>query len=816
MSSLISQLSRALQDDDPTQLSRTLKPSYPTGFEYPVWRLQQAWRGAFGPDEAVLVRQVLRWAGGQLFVPRVPENVREALRRACVYTDDAGRLTAEAFAPTWLNLSGVDPDTGLDPLPIARVPQEAVPAERYVTDSFGYQRWKSQALKEACWQALQAAPGSTTLIALPTGSGKSLCFHFLARFSSGLTLVIVPTVALAIDQYRAARELPLLAHLDARYFAADDPDFGAQHVADAVRSGTTRLLFTSPEACVSGRLRYVIDELAAQGRLDHVVIDEAHMVGTWGIYFRVDFQLLSTHWRQWHESSGHNLRTVLLSATFTPECRQGLKILFPTGDWSEFVSQRLRPEISYHLKEFASSAERNSAAMECIWQLPRPAILYTTRVDDAYAFHRRLQDDGFRRVECFTGETPRSERRNLLERWRRDEIDVMVATSAFGLGVDKPDVRTILHACIPENLDRFYQEVGRAGRDGYSAISVLLATKQDAHVANGMGPALLRPETIQQRWESLWRTHQCVDSDKHEYRVNLRTKKENLAGTRTYEENVRWNKRLLLQLVRAGKIELIDLSRDKNGETENEWARLALRFPPQSPDICSLIAPVRQQELEVLQRGLERMMDCLTGQERICSILADLYGKQTVRACGGCPGCRLKGLKPAQCDWLPVPSSITSLPKIQVVMGLPSLAHAADARSLARWLRRARQVWNVLRFACADSHVQQVLDACREAFGPDPKPYRVDALGKDQPGWEPPFRLGPTENLVVLHADTVHRGIWQARLGQMISHWICAGCDAHDGRGKLWGAYKGVRAFGTPEIWADSADNYVYSRTHHP
>jgi CRISPR/Cas system-associated exonuclease Cas4 (RecB family) len=331
----------------------------------------------------------------------------------------------------------------------------------------------------------------------------------------------VPTVALAIDQYRAARELPLLSHLDARYFAADDPDFSAQQVADAVRAGSTRLLFTSPEACVSGRLRYVIDELASQGRLDHVVIDEAHMVGTWGIYFRVDFQLLSTHWRQWRERSGHNLRTVLLSATFTPECREGLKILFPSDDWSEFTSQRLRPEISYYVKNFDSSADRDGAVLECIWQLPRPAILYTTRVEDAYSFHRRLQHDDFRRVECFTGETPRVQRRGLLERWRGDDIDVMVATSAFGLGVDKPDVRTILHACIPENLDRFYQEVGRAGRDGYSAVSVLLATKRDVHVANGMGPSLLRPETIQQRWESLWRTHECVDSDKHQYRVNL-------------------------------------------------------------------------------------------------------------------------------------------------------------------------------------------------------------------------------------------------------------------------------------------------------
>jgi len=805
VSTVISHLSRALQNDDPTQLPRHGKPQHHASVQYPIWRLQQAWRGAFGPDEAVLVRQALRWAGGQIFAPQLPENIRKPLQHAGVYADEAGRLTAEAFVPAWLN--NIDANTGIDPAPVSRVPKEDVPAEKYVTASFGYPQWKSQALKEACWHALRAAPGATTLIALPTGSGKSLCFHYLARFSTGLTLVIVPTVALAIDQYRAARELPLLAHLDARYFAADDPDFTAQQVADAVRTGSTRLLFTSPEACVSGRLRSVIDELASQGRLDHVVIDEAHMVGTWGIYFRVDFQLLSTHWRQWRERSGQQLRTLLLSATFTPECREGLKTLFPAQEWSEFISQRLRPEIAYHVREFNAVPDRNAAALECIWQMPRPAIVYTTRVDDAYAFHRRVQQEGFRRVECFTGETPRAQRRTLLERWRADDIDVMVATSAFGLGVDKPDVRTIVHACVPENLDRFYQEVGRGGRDGYSAASVLLATKQDVHVAKGMGPSLLRPETIQQRWESLWRTHQSVNREKHEYRVNLRTKKEELVGTRTYEENVRWNKRLLLQLLRAGKLDIIDLRREQDGEPEQEWATLALGFPPQSPDISALIGPVRQQELDIVQQGLQHMLDCLSGQDRICTVLHELYGRQTVRACGGCPGCRRIGRIPGECGALPLPPVITTEPQLHVVMGLPSLARSSDARLLVRWLRRARQVWNVVRFACADSYVGSLLEACGEAFGPDPQPYRVDGLGSDSPRWEPPFRLAPTENLVILHGDTVHRGSWDARWGQTITHWICGGCRGFDERGKLWGAYKGVRPFATPEIWEAGAQN---------
>jgi hypothetical protein len=119
-------------------------------------------------------------------------------------------------------------------------------------------------------------------------------------------------------------------------------------------------------------------------------------------------------------------------------------------------------------------------------------------------------------------------------------------------------------------------------------------------------------------------------------------------------------------------------------------------------------------------------------------------------------------------------------------------------------------VRNVVRFACADPYVGKLVEACGEAFGPDPQPYRVDGLGPDRPGWEPSFRLAPSEGLVVLHANTVHRGIWQARWGQTITHWICAGCKEFDERGKLWGAYKGVRAFGSPELWTEAGAQHVY------
>ncbi|MFN7919074.1 MAG: helicase-related protein [Bryobacteraceae bacterium] len=810
MSDALDLLARALATQSPAVLQNLPRPATPLGADYPVWRLGQAWSGSFGSDEAVLVRQAVRNTGAHVLCPDVPDALMSPLRSAGLRVDAASRLLASPWVPTWLDRSRLDTAAGLDAPAHLRVPNEAVPAESYVAQSFGYSHWKSQALKEACWKVHEAPAGSTVLVALPTGSGKSLCFQFLARFSAGLTLVVVPTVALAIDQYRSAMALPGMRPLEPRYFAADDPDFSPQSVAEAVRTGSTRLVFCSPEACVSGRLRLVLDQLAAEGRLSNIVIDEAHMVGTWGIYFRVDFQLFSALWKQWRIRVTPPFKTVLLSATFTAACRSGLAQLFPSEQWVELISQRLRPEPTYYAKRFASQQERDGAIQECLWRLPRPTILYTTRVDDAQSWRDRFRSQGFRRIECFTGETPPVERRRLLTRWRQDEIDVMVATSAFGLGVDKADIRSVVHACLPEDLDRFYQEVGRTGRDGYSAISVLATTPRDEAVADGMGPTLLRPETIQKRWEALWRTREAIDVRRHVYRVNVRTKRDDLVGTRTYEENVRWNKRLLLQLYRAGRIDLIDLRRETSEDEQIEWAWLELKFPPESPDITALIGAVRDEELRVLDAGLARIKCYAFAGERLCVALARMYGRETLRVCGGCDGCRANNRTADECPALPVPPSPASLPRREVVGGIPALWPSSTPHPLARWMRRAAQVKRVRRFTCREEAVPALLALAREAFGGDPAPYRIDPLGADVPGWEPPFRLEPEEQLVVVHSGPVHRKAWDFAAGRVVTHWLCQGCDPADERGRAWFDQAGIRPYVTPEGWIAAGDGNVY------
>jgi len=188
-------------------------------------------------------------------------------------------------------------------------------------------------------------------------------------------------------------------------------------------------------------------------------------------------------------------------------CRDVLREMFGSEHGTfELVAQRLRPEPRYFSKGFGNSAERWPYLREALWRLPRPMILYVTRPIDADLLCERLRhEEGFERVACFTGDTKRGERRELLDAWREQGIDLMVATSAFGVGVDKADVRSVIHACYPENLDRYYQEVGRSGRDGYSSVCLLLPTARDRRVARTLGTKLLRDErTIRQRWEAMF------------------------------------------------------------------------------------------------------------------------------------------------------------------------------------------------------------------------------------------------------------------------------------------------------------------------
>ncbi|MGU3656009.1 protein DpdF [Methylobacterium fujisawaense] len=764
-------------------------------------------------DEGVLLRQVVRWSDVPPDVGVPASSLAPAMAAAGVRSTPSGRLVADPYAPGWLARERVDPRRGLDGPPLVRRPAEAIPGEPWLRSASNHRDWQSLAQKEAAWTALTAPPGSTTLVGLPTGAGKSLVFQLLALRSTGLTVVVVPTVALAIDQCRAVREAlgPAAASLDPRYFAAGDADQDPDALVAAARSRACRLVFTSPEACVTGRLRGALEEGARTGWFMNLVVDEAHVVDTWGGHFRVEFQLLGALRRRWLAASEGRLRTCLLSATYTRECRDALRSLFGEADpasWREFVAQRLRPEMDYYARAFGSEPDRDRAVLEALARLPRPAILYVTERAEATRFLAALRDAGYRRVESFHGDTPPRRRKELVDAWRDDRIDLMVATSAFGMGVDKADVRAVVHACQPENLHRYYQEVGRGGRDGATATCLLMPTPRDRRVARELAPTLLGDEKLRLRWAAMWRDARAVpgtDGDIHDLPTGARH--DELMGKRSFGENIRWNKRLLLLLLRSGALEVLDLVHEApaggTGERRTEWVRAKLAFPGWSTDVAALVHGQRDAELALAARGLGLVDAHLDAADSVaaCRVLRRQYGLGVQVACGGCRICRAEGtLPPAPC--LDVPADPPArAPRLSLVLGLPTPGTPAGDEALAGCLQDLARA-AVRRFACPAPTQDSLARLLARAFPGDGRViYRIDA---PHPGEGSRFAVAPDEHLVCIHPGMPDPDLLAIRRGRAVSHILCGGASAYDANGRLPLTAEGARPFPGVDAWLQS------------
>ena len=775
------------------------------GASYAYWRFLKRLRSDPGVslDHGVLLRQAVRWSGDRLFIGRLADAFRAVAKACGVALTPAGELVADAYRPAWLAGDDWPIGRGLDDPPVIRVPDERIPAEPWLWamgSGEGIRSWHSLAQKEACWQALTAAPGSTTLVALPTGAGKSLVFQTLARFATGVTVVIVPTVALAIDQWTAAGEvLGRFPQLAPRYYAANDPASDPAAVRQALKDGTCRLLFVSPEACVSGSLRAVLDELAEAGRLENLVVDEAHIIDTWGSHFRVEFQLLAVRRRQWREKANGRLRTFLLSATFTPSCQQMLQDLFGGGLWQQFASQRLRPEMTYARQAFAREDDREARLLEALRHLPRPLILYATEVKEAERLRDLLLADGYRTVAAFTGNVRSGERKRLLDAWRANELDIMVATSAFGMGVDKPDVRAVVHACFPENLHRYYQEVGRGGRDGASSICLWLPTTRDREVAAGLLPTLLGPDLIRLRWSTMLHSARSA-GDGRVLSLPMDAKHQRLLGYRSYGENIRWNKRLVLMMARAGLVELVELASEQDPDAPGEyveWVSLISKFPPQAEDLPDRLAEPRRQELVTGSQGLLALDKYQSGERPICRLLRREYGDDTQVVCGGCPACRgheadRHSVPPLDFDNLP-PTN----PKLEVIASTESFA---TPRAILRFAERIRDLMadaGPRRLMLAPALAIDIRQALAEVLPPDGRGwYRIDdSSDVDR------IIVGPNDHLLCVHNTEPDRRLMSLRQGRRVSHLFPTGAKISDPNGRVVLSDAGAAFFTSLDQW---------------
>jgi len=651
-------------------------------------------------DRAVLIRQLLRrWSlrDNSRNVPvkladELSEEIREVSGKVGLRQRTDGLWIAEPWQPTWLELSGGTPDGAALAGTSAgvRFCSDSLRADPFFAGITGFSSYKTPGQRAACRAVMTTPEGSTIIAMLPTGSGKTeiaLCLS--QRKRSGVTVIVVPTVALAYDFERRFRNHFASKNrridpstLNFAWTASTDEATRAK-LKQAIQNGQQPLLVTSPES-ITRALRETLLNTSAIGRLQGFVIDEAHLVYQWGRDFRPEFRMLADLRRDLlarADEGGHERAvTLLLSATLGTSEMEDLRNLFSDpGPCSPIIANALRPEQDIWIASARDRSERDEWVEEVLAHCPRPAVLYVTQPKVAREWLDRLRATGYRRLAVVAGDSTSAERAAVLEGIRATPgaagaVDLVVATSAFGLGIDYSHIRTVIHGCLPETVDRWYQELGRSGRDGNVSSEFLLTAPGDNDEAADLGVRVLTPEVAQKRWDDLWR-------HRKEERGLTYVDLEGSRGVGRGDYNRKWNAQLIQGLVELGELrrdqfdveDIRDLLQDDSAET-SEWtavSRIDAGLGLQSFWNEKWL-PWQQRESGRSVEALRRIREVASLKVAACKGISEAYAPSEVLIekwgsrvefmqpfgpCGRCPACRESGLTAVK-DLPPSPQQI--------------------------------------------------------------------------------------------------------------------------------------------------------------
>jgi ATP-dependent DNA helicase RecQ len=302
--------------------------------------------------------------------------------------------------------------------------------------------------------------GSHTLAVMPTGAGKSLCYQLPALSLNGTALVISPLIALMHDQIRSADAIGI------RAASLTSADGDREQTIERFRTGDLDLLYVAPERATLDGFRRLVDRVD----LSLIAIDEAHCVSEWGHDFRPDYRKLKS-------LLDDHAEVPRLALTATADKRTRADILTQLGipDEGLIVAGFDRPNIRYHVRHREQTGKQ---LRDLLATQPGSAIVYAPSRNNAEKIAEQIARDGRPALPYHAGLEPQVRARNQAAFVNSEEM-VIAATVAFGMGIDKPDVRLVAHAAIPKSIEAYYQETGRAGRDGEPAEAWLFWAAQD-------------------------------------------------------------------------------------------------------------------------------------------------------------------------------------------------------------------------------------------------------------------------------------------------------------------------------------------------